>query len=96
MIRGILLTLCVSLPLGCVRTALDTGENHPANPNAAALPNPETPPTLQPGFDPNADEPGEKSPEGPGHQHHHHHHDPGPGDHSHHDHAPGPSDGGEQ
>jgi hypothetical protein len=91
MIRVILATLCVSLPLGCVRTSLETSENHPANPNAAASPHPKTPPTLQPGFDPNGDEPRERGAEAPDHQHHHHHHDHG---HAHHEHEPGPVDGG--
>jgi hypothetical protein len=92
MIRVFLLALFVSLSTGCVRTSLDTGENHPANPNAAAPPSPETPPTLRPGFDPNVDVPGEKSAEAPDHQHHHHHHH----DHGHaqHDHGSGPTDGG--
>ena len=85
----ILGTALALLPLGCVRTSLEAGENHPANPNAATTPNAETPPTLRPGFDPNGEEPGEESREAPDHQHQHHHHDPG-----HHHHDPGPADGG--
>ena len=90
MIRGIFVTVWVSLLFGCARTSLDTSENHPANPSAATPASPEIPPTLRPGFDPHGDEPAEQSSEG--HQHHHHH------DHGHeqHQHGPGAIDGGAQ